>query len=86
MLEDLYQEEIVEKTKEKENTRVQVAQILEQMYQEQKFKNGDRTQRFKRESKKLNSKIGGGPDYCEESTVFIYRSSIIGKIYIIYCT
>ena len=33
MLETLYQQEIIEKSKEKKNTRMQVAQLLEKMYQ-----------------------------------------------------
>ena len=71
MLEDLYQKEIVEKNIEKENTRMEVAKLLEKMYQEQKAK----VLKNKR-STSLNRQE------CQESDLLIFRSSLIGLSFI----
>ena len=73
MLEDLYQQEIIEKSQEKKNTRLQVAQLLEKMYQEQKA-------RVTRSAVSSNEK--NNCNNLKESTILIHRVTKIGLAFL----
>ena len=80
MLENLYQQEIIEKSEEKKNTRLQVAQLLEKMYQEQKARvtrsaNSKITKSNDEKISKLNEKNNCN---IKESTILIHRVTKIG--------
>ena len=80
MLEDLYQQEIIEKSQEKKNTRLQVAQLLEKMYQEQKA----RVTRSAVSSNiaKSNENEKNNCNNLKESTILIHRVTKIGLAFL----
>ena len=80
MLEDLYQQEIIEKSQEKKNTRLQVAQLLEKMYQEQKA----RVTRSAVSSNiaKSNKNEKNNCNNLKESTILIHRVTKIGLAFL----
>ena len=78
MLETLYQQEIIEKSKEKKNTRMQVAQLLEKMYQEQKA----RVTRSAVSSNIAKSNEKNNCNNLKESTILINRVTKIGLAFV----
>ena len=75
MLETLYQQEIIEKSKEKKNTRMQVAQLLEKMYQEQKARVTRSVSKITKSNEKINCNV-------KESTILIHRVTKIGLAFL----
>ena len=76
MLENLYQQEIIEKSEEKKNTRLQVAQLLEKMYQEQKARvTRSTSEKISKSNEKINCNV-------KESTILIHRVTKIGLAFL----
>ena len=71
MLEQLYQREIVEKPIERQNLRLEVAQLMEKMYEEQQSKI------TKRESEKIHESLSE-PNHCQESFNLKQKSTMVG--------
>ena len=72
MLEQLYQREIVEKPIEKQNLRLEVAQLMEKMYEEQQSKI------TKRESETIQESTSESQNYCRDSLSLKQKSTMIG--------